>query len=75
MSTKGVPHDHTRCLSNDVVNDWSGFVVGHRSLPLARGGASRPPHTRTPAQVLLKLGNGWRQMAVAQAVGVCRNTV
>jgi transposase len=31
--------------------------------------------TRTRAQVLLKLGDGWSDMAVAHAFDVCRNTV
>jgi transposase len=31
--------------------------------------------TRTRAQVLLKLGEGWSDLAVRDAFGVCRNTV
>jgi transposase len=42
-------------------------TVVHRGQSSAR--------TRTRAQVLLKLGEGWSDLAVAHAFDVCRNTV
>lgn len=42
-------------------------TVVHRGHTSAR--------TRTRAQVLLKLGDGWSDLAVAHAFDVCRNTV
>ena len=43
------------------------YVYVHRGHSSAR--------TRTRAQVLLKLGEGWSDVAVCQAFDVCRNTV
>ena len=43
------------------------YTVVHRGHTSAR--------TRTRAQVLLKLGDGWSDLAVAQAFDVCRNTL
>lgn len=43
------------------------YTVVHRGHTSAR--------TRTRAQVLLKLGEGWSDMTVAHAFDVCRNTV
>jgi transposase len=43
------------------------YTMVHRGHTSAR--------TRTRAQVLLKLGEGWSDLAVRDAFGVCRNTV
>lgn len=77
MSTKGAPHDLARCLPNNLVNDaCDGAVDADRArlhTVVHRGHTSA--RTRTRAQVLLTLGEGWSDLAVAHAFDVCRNTV